>query len=102
MTPAQIAWRCRRGMTELDLLLGGWLREQFERASPEEQAQFVNLLELSDQDLVRCLLRGARPHTPELASAAEAVLANAGIMSRCCKTEPLARAGTLSGTDRRS
>jgi succinate dehydrogenase flavin-adding protein (antitoxin of CptAB toxin-antitoxin module) len=78
-------------MKELDLLLEGWFRDQFERASPTEQTQFARLLELSDAELVCCLLGGGRAHTPELRWAVEAVLANAGIMSRCCEAEPLAR-----------
>jgi len=77
-------------MKELDLLLEGWFRIQFERANPSERARFVRLLELPDPELVRYLLGGERPQSPELASAAAAVLANAGVMSRCCEAEPFA------------
>jgi antitoxin CptB len=81
-TPAQIAWHCRRGVKELDLLLSGWLRSRFEHADPTEQRRFVHLLELPDPDLVRYLLGGEQAPTPELASAVQAVLQNALIMSR--------------------
>jgi antitoxin CptB len=77
---AQIAWRCRRGVQELDLLLSGWLGSRFEQADPNEQWRFLRLLELPDPDLVRYLLGGQQP-PPELASAVQAVLANALIMS---------------------
>jgi len=76
-------------MKELDLLLEGWFRDQFRRASPSEQARFASLLELPDPELARYLLGRERPPSPELTSAAAAVLANAGVMSRCCEAEPL-------------
>jgi succinate dehydrogenase flavin-adding protein (antitoxin of CptAB toxin-antitoxin module) len=68
-------------MKELDLLLSGWLGSRFEQADPSEQGRFLRLLELPDPDLVRYLLGGQQPPTPELASAVQAVLANSLIMS---------------------
>ena len=69
-------------MKELDLLLESWLRARFEQASTHEREAFIGLLELADPDLVRYLLGGERPPTPELASAVGAVLTHANIMSR--------------------
>jgi antitoxin CptB len=45
---ARLKWRCRRGMRELDFLLGRYLQEHYPRASPEEQAAFGKFLELPD------------------------------------------------------
>jgi antitoxin CptB len=59
-----MAWRCRRGMKELDLLLSGWLETQFERASEAQRGQFEALLELPDPQLARYLLGGERPEGP--------------------------------------
>ena len=38
MAAQRLAWRCRRGMKELDLLLGGWLRQNYAQASAAERA----------------------------------------------------------------
>jgi antitoxin CptB len=77
----RMAWRCRRGMKELDLLLIGWLETQFERASDAQRGQFEALLELPDPQLARYLLGGERPEGAELAAAVDAVLSGTGIMS---------------------
>ena len=47
----RLAWRCRRGTRELDILLGGWLREEFAAASEAERTAFESLLEQQDPDL---------------------------------------------------
>ena len=77
----RMAWRCRRGMKELDLLLIGWLETQFERASDAQRGQFEALLELPDPQLARYLLGGERPEGAELAATVDAVLSGTGIMS---------------------
>jgi antitoxin CptB len=55
---ARLAWRCRRGMRELDLLLLAWLERHYERADAQQRAQFAALLELPDPQLAACLLAG--------------------------------------------
>lgn len=45
----RLRWQCRRGMLELDVLLGNFLEEAFSSLSPEDQATFVQLLECNDQ-----------------------------------------------------
>jgi antitoxin CptB len=77
----RMAWRCRRGMKELDLLLIGWLETQFERASDLQRGQFEALLALPDPQLARYLLGGERPEGADLAAAVDAVLTGTGIMS---------------------
>jgi antitoxin CptB len=76
-----MAWRCRRGMKELDLLLVGWLDGQFDRASEAQRGQFEALLELSDPQLARYLLGGERPESPELAAVVESIVTRSCIMS---------------------
>jgi antitoxin CptB len=78
----RMAWRCRRGMKELDLLLAGWLDTQFDRASELQRGQFEALLELPDPQLARYLLGGERPESPALAAVVESILARSRIMSR--------------------
>jgi antitoxin CptB len=58
---AKLAWRCRRGIKELDLLLQGWLAAGFQGATGEQRLAFAGLLELSDPELAGYLLGGERP-----------------------------------------
>lgn len=44
----RLAWRCRRGMKELDLLLVRYLHEQWPAAAAPERMAFERLLELPD------------------------------------------------------
>jgi antitoxin CptB len=60
-SPAQLQWRCRRGMKELDLLLEAYLRHRYPHAPREERRAFEQLLEQPDPDLAAWLLHGA-PH----------------------------------------
>ena len=76
-------------MKELDLLLGGWVRDRFDQADAAQRTEFEALLALPDPLLAGYLLAGvAAP--PELASAVQAVLTNARIMSRRAGAEPSA------------
>ena len=47
----RIRWRCRRGLLELDIILGRFLDQELDALSPAEQDAFKALLELSDNDL---------------------------------------------------
>lgn len=54
----RLQWRCRRGLLELDVLLGRFLANHYENLAPSEQEVFSALLERSDQDLIDWLLLG--------------------------------------------
>lgn len=47
----RLRWQCRRGMLELDLLLGGFLDKDYLNLNAGDQALFEQLLTYSDQDL---------------------------------------------------
>jgi len=47
----RLRWACRRGMLELDVLLGNFLEEAYSHLSPADQAVFVKLLDSEDQEL---------------------------------------------------
>jgi antitoxin CptB len=47
-----LAWRCRRGLLELDLWLGGFLDAHRATLQPGEAAALERLLGLSDMDIV--------------------------------------------------
>jgi antitoxin CptB len=51
MIPQRLYWACRRGMLELDVLLGNFLKEAYSFLSEEDKQTFARLLELPDPDL---------------------------------------------------
>ncbi|MFP5409829.1 MAG: succinate dehydrogenase assembly factor 2 [Gammaproteobacteria bacterium] len=50
--PDRIAWRCRRGLLELDLLLGGFWAAHRATLAPDETAALERLLALPDMEIV--------------------------------------------------
>jgi antitoxin CptB len=46
----RLAWRCRRGMLELDIILQQFVREQFSSLNLAEMQVFDEMLELPDND----------------------------------------------------
>lgn len=58
------AWRCRRGMKELDLILGAWLKSSWDLASEPERAEFERFLELPDPLIADYLLGRDVPTEP--------------------------------------
>jgi len=61
VSAGQLRWRCRRGMKELDVLLGRWISEQYDIASSEQRAAFERFLDLPDPDMARYLLGREEP-----------------------------------------
>lgn len=64
--PPRLRWSCRRGMLELDILLGNFLEHAYLQLSPLEQALFVKFLECEDQDLFEWLTCKAIPKDPDI------------------------------------
>ena len=48
---ARLRWRCRRGMRELDQLLGWWLDTRFAQVDNAAKASFSTLLDEQDPQL---------------------------------------------------
>lgn len=48
---SRVRWHCRRGMRELDQLLGWYLDTRYPHADADQKAAFVSLLEAQDPDL---------------------------------------------------
>lgn len=46
----RLAWRCRRGLLELDIVLQQFVETQFHALSDGELAAFDGLLDLTDND----------------------------------------------------
>jgi antitoxin CptB len=47
-----MAWRCRRGLLELDIWLGGFVQVHRATLQPAERAALERLLNLSDMEIV--------------------------------------------------
>ena len=63
---SRLRWLCRRGMKELDVVLSGYLEQNYSTASTERQAAFRSLLEMPDPDLYGLLLGREDIDDPEL------------------------------------
>lgn len=68
-----LRWQCRRGMLELDGILLPFLEEDLPDLAVGLQHDFVRLLQASDLELFRWLLRGAAPADPALVSLLEVI-----------------------------
>ncbi len=64
---SRLRWLCRRGMKELDVVMGCYLERHYASASRIEQEQFKALLEMPDPDLYDLLLGRSATSDPELA-----------------------------------
>ncbi len=63
MDLSRIHWAaCRRGMLELDVILERYVKHRYSVASPQEQQQFVALLQANDQDLFTWLVKREQWH----------------------------------------
>jgi antitoxin CptB len=72
---SRLAWRCRRGPRELELLLEGFLAQHYERLSAPERRSFAALLELQDPELLELLMGRAVSQDPQLAQLLERIRA---------------------------
>lgn len=61
---AQLRWRCRRGMRELDVVLVRWLEEHYPGATPVQREAFEALLSLPDPELFDLLRGRTQARTP--------------------------------------
>lgn len=47
----RLQWRARRGTRELDVMLGYWLAEHFDKATEQQRDAFESMLEVQDPEL---------------------------------------------------
>lgn len=65
---ARIRWACRRGMLELDVILGKFLASAYASNAPEDKQKFVTLLNYADPLLFSWLLGHEIPEDPAMQS----------------------------------
>ncbi|MEJ2059644.1 MAG: succinate dehydrogenase assembly factor 2 [Gammaproteobacteria bacterium] len=73
----RLAWRCRRGMLELDLMLRGFLERGYDQLDETGQAGFLRLLDYPDQTLLEILMGRMQTADPVLRHVVEAIRAHA-------------------------
>lgn len=65
---ARLAWLSRRGIKELDLVLQGFLQEDYATATATEQQAFAVLLEYQDPDILDRLFHGVEDDDAAIAA----------------------------------
>lgn len=63
---ARLAWHCRRGMLELDLILQRFLEQGLDKLSADELNAFDSLLSCTDPELYAWLMGQMDPEDNEL------------------------------------
>lgn len=71
----RICWASRRGMLELDLILGPFVANEFQQLNSEDQQRYIRLLEEEDNDLFAWFLGHQSPQDPDLQLIVAKVLA---------------------------
>lgn len=56
LSMTRLAWQCRRGMLELDLLLTGFLEKDYEKLNNDSKQAFIELLDIVDTELLEYLM----------------------------------------------
>ena len=70
----RLRWGCRRGMLELDILLGDFVDQKgFDALSYDEKIVFQDLLQESDQDLHGFFMSGIKPESEQTANVIEKI-----------------------------
>ncbi|MDE2407474.1 MAG: succinate dehydrogenase assembly factor 2 [Xanthomonadaceae bacterium] len=69
----KLRWRCRRGMRELDQLLGRWLERAWRQSPTHERAVFLRLLDTEDDTLWRWFLGHEVSEDVEIAALVERI-----------------------------
>ena len=70
---ARLRWRCRRGMLEVDQLLGPYVEQCYLKLSADQQADFERLLDIDDQTLFSWLIKAKISDDPGLAAVVQSI-----------------------------
>ena len=70
----RLQWHCRRGLKELDVILGPFMDEHYRELAPADKALFARLVDCEDMELFHWFMRHERPVDPELERMIELVL----------------------------
>lgn len=70
----RLVWACRRGMLELDVILGPFVEHEYDQLSTEKKGVFQRLLEADDPDLFAWLMGHRRAEVNEFQAMVEYIL----------------------------
>lgn len=73
----KLEWACRRGMLELDVLLGNFLREAYPSLSLDDKRLFVELLTQPDPELFAWLMGSEVPQDKNIANITDMIRTHA-------------------------
>ncbi len=73
VSEAELRWKCRRGMLELDILLNRYLDRAGATLDPVQTNLLLQLLDYPDQTLQHLLVNGEPCADPALAGLIEAI-----------------------------
>lgn len=62
----RLQWRCRRGLKELDVIMGPFMDEHYRELTPDDKVLFARLVDCEDMDLFNWFMRQDKPADPEL------------------------------------
>ena len=62
----RLRWLCRRGMKELDLVLGAYLEGYYDSAASSDRKRFRDLLDMADPEIYGLLLGRTQPADDEI------------------------------------
>lgn len=74
----RLQWHCRRGLKELDVILGPFFDQHYTALAAADQALFARLIDCEDMDLFNWFMRQDTPADPELERMIELILARLG------------------------
>ena len=67
ISKAELRWKCRRGMLELDLLLNRFLDKHYDGFDAQTESTLLSLLDYPDQVLHDLLVSGVTPTDADIA-----------------------------------
>lgn len=70
----RLGWHCRRGMLELDVVLGPFLEQRFRTLTFADQQRFETLIACEDQDIFGWIMGQAEPEDPDLKRIVDLIL----------------------------
>lgn len=71
--PSRLEWACRRGMLELDVLLGNFLKEAYPTLSLENKILFIKLLSETDPEIFAWIMGHEKPEDANLIKITEMI-----------------------------
>jgi antitoxin CptB len=62
----RLQWHCRRGLKELDVILGPFMDEHYRELEAADKALFIRLVDCEDMDLFDWFMNQSKPQDPGL------------------------------------